>query len=478
MKRGGKMIEIGRNSIVVRDVDLESQEFKNINYNYSLYDRVLHKYTFSAFTIIDKDMYFPASISVEEIKKYFKNMDFVYNYKTTAKSSSISYNMKHPPRDELQKKAINFLMTMKDDDKVRERFLSLATGSGKTYVTINIISKYKKKPLIIVDTLDLAAQWKREFQNHSDLKEDEIVILSGAESVENEIKDKNGKVYIAIHRTLGNMMTEDYNSINLLMNKLKIGIRVFDEAHVNFKNVCMLNALSNVEYTIFLTATPSRSNFTDDHLYGKIFRRIPYFNGKDLTDEKYHTVVLYSMDSKPSFDEKLSVKTKYGFNSSRWASYIENGGYEIFWTTLTEIFDKFKLQERKMKIAIMLPTINLIKKAEQDLKGLNLDVGVFIGEIKKEKRILELDKDVILTNDKIFDKGIDVKDLEVLINFVPFASLVKTEQIIGRLRYGKDKASVLIDVTDYGFDECIKQFKIRKRFYKKKAKKIIEIERN
>ena len=55
----------------------------------------------------------------------------------------------------------------------------------------------------------------------------------------------------------------------------------------------------------FLTATPSRSKFTDDHLYGKIFRKIPYFDGKDLVNKKYHTVILYPMDSKPSFDEKI-----------------------------------------------------------------------------------------------------------------------------------------------------------------------------
>jgi hypothetical protein len=55
---------------------------------------------------------------------------------------------------------------------------------------------------------------------------------------------------------------------------------------------------------------------------------------------------------------------------------------------------------------------------------------------------------------------------------------VKTEQIIGRLRYGEKKQSILVDVTDYGFEECVKQFKVRRRFYKKKAKKIVEIERN
>jgi superfamily II DNA or RNA helicase len=470
------LIEVGRNSIVVRNIDVDSQEFKNMNYNYSLYDKVLHRYTFSAFTIIDKDIYFPASVTVQEISKYFKNREIVTNYQTTAKSAKVLYEMKHPPRDELQKKSINFLMEMKDDYDMRERFLSLATGSGKTYVTINVISRLKRKAIIIVDTLDLAAQWKREFLNHTDLKDSDVVILSGSGSVEDEIKDKVGKVYVAIHRTLGNLITEDYNSINRLMNKLGIGIRVFDESHVNFKNICSINALSNVEYSIFLTATPSRSSFSDDHLYGKVFRRIPYFNGKDIYDEKYHTVILYKMDTKPSFDEKLAVKTKYGFNAPRWANHIEETSYDIFIESLTEIIDKFKLKEKAKKIAIMLPTLSLIARVKKDLEAINLETGTFIGEIKKTERHKELEKQFILTNDKIFDKGIDVKDLEVLINFVPFGSIVKTEQIMGRLRYGKDKNSVLIDVTDFGYEECIKQYKLRKRFYKKRAKKILEFD--
>ena len=108
--------------------------------------------------------------------------------------------------------------------------------------------------MIIVDTSELALQWKRISFNHTNLKDEDIVIISGEASVTKEIKSQNGKVYIAIHRTLTNMLSNDLNSINNLMNKLGIGVRVFDEAHVNFNNVCMINALSNVEYTIYLTA--------------------------------------------------------------------------------------------------------------------------------------------------------------------------------------------------------------------------------
>jgi len=445
-----------------------------------LYDKVYHKYTFSAFFENGDDLYFPSSITLIALQKIFPRDEVVLAYDTTAKAKTLQYNMIHPPRDDLQNAAIKFLMKMKHDTEMRQRFLSLETGSGKTYVTINCISQFKKKAMIIVDTLDLAAQWKREFLNHTDLIDSDIVILSGQDIVDKEIKKQTGKIYVAIHRTLGNMLTNDMNSVNILMNKLGIGIRVFDESHVDFGNICKINALSNVEYTIYLTATPSRSSFMDNSLYARVFSEIPYFNGKELSNEKYHTVVLYNMNTHPSLDDRFSVRTKYGFNQAKWSAYCEGDGYEHFLSAVNDIFQKFKLIERNKKTAIMLPTINLIKKLKTDLEDLfpGIEIGMFIGEIQKNKRLDELNKKFILTNDKIFDKGIDVKDLEILINFVPIGSLVKTEQIIGRLRNREGYSSILIDVTDVGFDECVRQSKLRKRFYKKKAKKIIENKEN
>ena len=102
------MIEVGRNSIIVRNVDLESQAYKNVNYQYSLWDKVQHKYTLSAFTLIDNDLYFPSSIGLDQIQKHFPNKDVSYNYKTTSKSSQVVYTMNYGPRDDLQKDSINF----------------------------------------------------------------------------------------------------------------------------------------------------------------------------------------------------------------------------------------------------------------------------------------------------------------------------------------------------------------------------------
>lgn len=473
------MIEVSRNNIIVRNITPDSSEMKKLTYKFSLYDKLYRKYTFNAFFQEGNDIYIPSSVGLNEITQLFPKKEVVVNLNNVAKSKSVAYNMKCHPRDDLQKQSLDFLVKMKKDPETHSRFLSLPTGSGKTYVTINLISKLRKKAMVIVDAIDLATQWRREFLKHTDLQEDDILILSGQESIDKEILNPTKKVYIAVHRTLGNMMTNDVNSMNVLMNKLGIGIRVFDESHVEFGNICKINAFSNVEYTLYLTATPNRSNFNDDSLYAKVFGKIPFFNGKEMGSEKYHTVILVTMNSSPTFDEKLGIRTQYGFSQARWGSYMTSSGYETLFETLIEIFEKFKLVKRNKKTAIVLPTIDLIKKVKGELEQTfeGIDIGTFIGEVSKKKRDAELDKMFILTNEKIFGKGKDVKDLEIVINFVPVGSVVVTEQILGRLRNNEGKSAILFDVTDIGFDECVRQQKLRKRFYKKHktVKKIIEI---
>ena len=157
-----------------------------------------------------------------------------------------------------------------------------------------------------------------------------------------------------------------------------------------------------------------------------------------------------------------------------FSNLTQRGGKNVYFyrindyaQTVNNLITKFDLIKRKKKTAIMLPTLKLIEKTKESMEDLypNIEIGTFIGSIAKDKRAAELSKQFILTNDKIFDKGIDVSDLEILINFVPIGSLVKTEQIMGRLRYHEGKSSILIDITDIGFDECVRQSKIRKRFY-------------
>lgn len=470
------MIEAYRNSVVIRNVDFDSENYKRFFKSFAVYDKVTHKYTNNVFTISNYDVYTPASIDPEIIRGYFPNDIIVYN-KKCSKTIINEFNMIHFPRNEIQKQALNFLLSMKNDDNKRERLLALNTGTGKTFVTISFISQMKLKPFIVVDQIGLADQWKREFLKHSDLKEDEIKILSGRASVEEALENpEKYKAFIAIHKTLNMMLSESLKSINILMNKLEIGIRVFDEAHVNFKNVCMISSLSNVEFTVFLTATPNRSNFMDNLVYRKVFGKLPYYNGQNIITEKYQTVFLGHYDSHPSIDIRETIKTQRGLNIPRWSKHILTDGFDYYIDSLYTLIDKFQLIERKKQTVIYLPTIELIEKTYQFLSEHyeGIDVGMYIGKVSEEKRLEVLKQQFIITNEKIFGRAMDLETLEFVITYLPISSPITVEQIIGRLRYHEGKLQILIDMTDRGFPECRAQSYSRKRVYKQKAKIIKE----
>jgi superfamily II DNA or RNA helicase len=63
------------------------------------------------------------------------------------------YTMVNPPRSDVQERAIDFLC-----ESGSHKVLSLNTNAGKTYITINAISKMKSNAIILVDTISLGEQ--------------------------------------------------------------------------------------------------------------------------------------------------------------------------------------------------------------------------------------------------------------------------------------------------------------------------------
>jgi superfamily II DNA or RNA helicase len=472
------MIEENRNSIVIRDIDPMSSEFGKFEKAFSIYDPVYHKYVFHAYTLNDNTLYIPATIGAESVQAFFPSQSIVQNYAGTPKARRAKFKMVHTPKNNIQVEALNFLLKMQSDNVTRSRMLNLATGSGKTFVSIAMLSQFQLRGMVIVDSVDLANQWKEEFLSHTDMKDEDIMILSGQESIEAAKTADGVKVFIAILKTLGTLLETDLNAINDLTHKLGIGVRIFDECHTNFKAICDINELSNVAYTVYLTATPNRSDYKEDRLYGKVFWKIPSYDGHKKQNTKYHKIVLCRFNSNPTITQQISVRTKYGFSVAKWSEFLSSGQqYDNFYKSLKTVLDKFKLIEDKRKVAIMLPTIDIILKTKDKLQtDYGIDVGTFIGDIPKDEREAELEKTVFITNQKIFGKGIDVPDLDCIINYVQLSSKVNLEQILGRLRDNEGHSHVMIDMTDTGFVECRNQLKTRKSFYKTVAQQIVTIE--
>jgi hypothetical protein len=171
-------------------------------------------------------------------------------------------------------------------------------------------------------------------------------------------------------------------------------------------------------------------------------------------------------DTEPCSKRESKMKTGYGFSTNKYSDYIENEKYDYF----LEIIVKLVKKMGDRKVAIIVHKNSLLLKLAESLSDefSEKEVGTFSSVISDiEERKKELDKDIIVSTDKSFDKAIDVENLEGLINTVPMSSKTKTEQLIGRLR---ENDSIFIDMTDVGFKSTKRQQYYRKKILQLKAK--------
>jgi hypothetical protein len=479
-------LELHRDSMILRDVDTSSYQFKKMDGHFSLWSDTKyggHYISYHAITVIGKDAYMPRFITPEVISGFFPGIQIDRNYLSTSPAKDIRMEMIHQPRNDMQKEALDFLTDVADDYECRARMLSLPTGGGKTFVTIAAIAQLKKRAMIFVDTLDLAKQWIEEIKNHSSLRDYEVMILSGQKSIEKAIKSDKVKIFVAMHQTMHTLMESSDDALTNLMKTLQIGIRVFDEAHVDFGNIVKINSISDVEYTFLLTATPGRSGYANDMLYKDIFGSIPLYDG--TTQNRYHTAVICTFNSHPTDKMVLGCNITHGkdkdgddenwFSGIKWASCITDPAcYQYYEKALFGLIDKFGLITRNKKFFIMLPTLDLINKTAESIKNhYHITPNLFVGSVDPDERKKALSGRIVITDEKMLGKGLNVLDLDALVNFVQYGSTIMAKQIMGRLRNIEGHNHIFFDITDTGYTSCMRLQKSRLRFYRFNVKSIV-----
>lgn len=465
------MIEVWNSCIKITDC---KEIDKNIGKYLSVWDKTSFKYSWCAFHYDEENKIW----TLPKINPWFvqKNLkaEGLRDCTSFERGKKAVYKLKVKPRSNVQADAIEFLLNENNTRKM----LCLKPGEGKTYCTINYLCYKKERSLIIVDQDRIINQWKESFLKFTDIHESEVFIISGINTINkimNEKKDLPYKVFIASHRTLASFMQDNPNNFNEFINKYGIGIKVIDEAHVEVRNTVMLDGFSNVAETIYLTATPKRSNPIEDVVYQRIFKSVAKFDSTSSRQKKYHQISLISYNSNPSIAEEGKCSNPRGFDLNAYSKYLFTKRKEKIFTILDKLVKT--CLKKKGKIAIVIHNLEHIEEFKDHLCNYvdEKEIGLFCGLVKKDKD-KELDKRVILTTEKGFNKAVDVPDLRFLIMTVPTSSEVIAEQLLGRLRPLEDGRNVMyFDLTDIGFKACKVQRNKRKKTFDKFATKFIEL---
>lgn len=325
--------------------------------------------------------------------------------------------------------------------------LDVEPGKGKTVMALNIISRIKKKTLVIVHKTFLMNQWKERIQQF--LPDANVGFIQG-KTIEVEGKD----IVIGMLQTLS---TKDFSED--IVNQF--GLTVYDECHhLSAEVFSQVMIRLNTNYILGLSGTMTRKDGLT-----KVFK---WFIGpvvhkeKSESQEEVLIKALYFED--PDNYEYNNVETDFKGNPqySKMISKIcsnESRTSMILNVIHHELKDNYEQQ-----IMILAHNKSLIAELFHKAQVFEKSVGLYIGGMKEEQLKESETKKIIIATYAMASEGLDIKTLTTLCMATPKTDVC---QSVGRILRSKHKRPLVIDIVDK-HDIFQRQFNKRKTYYNKK----------
>ena len=309
-----------------------------------------------------------------------------------------------------------------------------------TFCVAYATNKLKRKTLIITPTEGLKVQWINTYRKMMGYREEQICNIAGGAVIDAILNDSipPADIYVANHSTLRNYLTATNGwMFHQFMKKLQVGIKVYDEAHLDFANILLLDDFSNTEQTWYLTATFGRSDKTEQKCYKQAFSTlVSYGENESLATMRkhviYHTVQINTHVT-PYHRAKLMAYP--GFSAAKFGKYaFFEDKNETCYHAIQKCLDLLK--DKEGKILVFVPLIDAVELVADKLHHDYPDkkIGRYHSRMPKDEKEEELKKDIIVTTIKSCGTGKDIPGLRALISADCLASRLGSRQLVGRLR--------------------------------------------
>lgn len=449
-----------------------------IEYMLSKYDPTIHKRIDIGFHIENDTLYIPRGISLSLLQHQFNSIPVVVNnpdpYSKLHKCEMIG-----TPRNRIQKEAEEFLTSdgaFKNGNYHSQFGLNLDTGDGKTFSMINAIVKLNMKAIIITHKTRLKTQWYDEILKMSTIPKERICDISSSTVLEYLLNNNCSEydIYLVNHQTLASYAKSNgWDAIHELFKKIRVGIKVIDEAHKFFENSLMIDFFSNVHRSYYLTATFSRGDNKEIPIFKKAYANMCRFGEETFNYEekrKHIVLVVIYYNSKPY---NVNVSTSYGFSNYKFIDYAMLEDNQTMRKVLKRIIDQTERLEGRT--LIISPKVDSVKYVRDNVSYMTeKTVGMVYAAQGKEINDEQLECDIISSTIKSIGEGDNIANLRVLINLDPIGSKPLADQLRGRLReYSDEDDTFMFYPIDMGFSEPYDMFKRILPVMKKKCKEII-----
>ncbi len=472
------------NKIIVKHsrIDINNYEIGDSKLEgiFTLYDRIAHKIYYKGIKYDNetKTLTVPRGIDIFYLENMFGEKAVV-DKKCDPFDHTPPMKIKYLPRDDVQKEALKFMtgesVNYRSNKDCSQLSINLNTGKGKTYCSIACATLMNMRSAIITSSLNWLEQWKECILEYTDTTEKEIYMISGSASIFRLLKkDINQyKFILASHATLKSYAEKHgYDKLTELFKFMRIGIKFYDEAHLHFDNICMIDFHTNTYKTYYVTATPKRSDEDEDRIYQLYFKNVPGIDLFDEDNDPHTNYVAIKYTSNPTPQEMSMCKNHYGLDRNKYTNYVvcKDNFYKILHILLDIVLnsDGKTLIYIGTNDAIMV-VYNWIIMNYPELYN---NVGIYTSVITVNKEE-QLNKKLILSTTKSCGAAMDIKGLKnTMVLAEPFKSEVLARQTLGRTR---DDNTNYFEIVDTGFYYMNKYYNYKKPIFEKYALSCREI---
>lgn len=392
----------------------------------------------------------------------------------------ININENYKIRSNFEAEGIDFLTS---DSIFHSKMLALATGIGKTFCAVSAAYRLKTPMLIISQTL--SDQWVEKIQNYTDcsIANGEIKVITGVDKLHSLLTKKWSRVkstfYISTSSTLSKYIDE-YDDINEIFDRLGIGIKCFDEFHMNWFQNVKIDTHIHTKFTWYLTATPRRNNFSENKVFDKCMSKIPIYGLKSREANDHYNLRLVNYNTYPTEYEIQSCMTYKGLSGIMYWNYIFNDYERKMYMIgmIKMLLDPILEKDPEAKVLIYLAKIehintfiDILDKIYQ-MNDTKLEIGNYTTAVDKKYKRIEIRKNIIFTTIGSGGTGLDKNDVVASFVLVPYSSATTASQMIGRLRPIPGKEVYYYDFIDEGFRSMLHQREMRLSVFKDNCKTI------
>lgn len=357
-------------------------------------------------------------------------------------------------------------------DTKKEWFVNLQTGFGKTMLGIYLASVFNKKTMVVCFLNEILNQWEKSLSTNTNINPSRILHIKSGKTLDkiyhNDFDPDLYDIYLISPSLLTNYMnTRDCSYITDIMNHLGIGFLIYDEGHHNMGLIVKLNALSNVKWTLYLSADFAQGDPIKESKWLKIFQNAMIIRPDEKYEAsmKYTQVIVVDYNSNPTQLEHDSAFTKYGYSADYYMRYqLKKGRIQEVILHLIKLIEKARKQDQKTLILFtnIAAVDTMVEYLREHIQSSSLIFGRYHSAMTDEERVETREfANVIISTYSSFGTGMDEDNIKYVIG-TNQSNKVEDNQAAGRSRPLKDGSkSIYFIITDTGFSYCRKKLKVR-----------------